>query len=75
MSLDELIRVLASTRTDLNKAKMILKAAPGEIDSKVLEEVGAAIEDSQDHALRYVRAAVERVNDMINTLNDVAKKA
>lgn len=71
---DEAIRALASTRTDLNKARLIIQSVPGAVvwDEDELNEVGQDMDSSMEHALANLENAVERVNTVIKLLGGKA---
>jgi hypothetical protein len=72
MNKDELIRVLASTRTDLNKARLVVMAVPGQLDHSLLEEHGNAIEHYQANALHGLEKAVDNINELLTEMGGKA---
>lgn len=65
---DELIRVLASMRTDLNAKRLIIKAVPGQIPHDLLLEKSYEIEDLQERMEDYLTATVRHINKLIEVL-------
>lgn len=68
MGKDELIRALASMRTDLNKVKLGVLSVPGQLDDETLNQHGIQIENSQEDALMHIDSAVNDLNELIKYL-------
>lgn len=69
MSKDELIRALASTRTDLNKAILVLKAAVGEVQEMGLKTSISSMPGLQE-SISELELSVIDLNISINALNN-----
>lgn len=74
MTLDEVIRVVASTRTDLNKSMLVITAMPGQVSNEVLQECGLMLEGLQSMTLSNLREAVSDLNAIIDMLNGIVER-
>lgn len=74
MTLDEVIRVVASTRTDLNKSMLVITAMPGQVSNEVLQECGLMLEGLQSMTLSNLREAISDLNAIIDMLNGIVER-
>lgn len=74
MTLDEVIRVVASTRTDLNKSMLVIMAMPGQVSNEVLQECGLMLEGLQSMTLSNLREAISDLNAIIDMLNGIVER-